>query len=120
MSLPPQTEQRRDLPPRLAPLENPLEWVSRYEEILVYNLQGYVLNSKQDLSLPRTMISRLSKGVLPPNTQIQKDALSALSKSATVFVNYIASKYVYFRIFLLCDRFVDDHVCYIGGFKFFN
>lgn len=47
---------------------------------------------KKDLSLPRTMISRLSKGVLPANTQIQKDALSALSKSATVFVNYIASK----------------------------
>lgn len=45
------------------------------------------------------MISRLSKGVLPPNTQIQKDALSALSKSATVFVNYIASKYVCFRFF---------------------
>lgn len=38
------------------------------------------------------MISRLSKGVLPANTQIQKDALSALSKSATVFVNYLASK----------------------------
>ncbi|KAF1357026.1 histone-fold-containing protein [Delphinella strobiligena] len=47
--------------------------------------------SVEDLSLPRTMISRLSKGVLPPNTQIQKDALSALSKSATVFVNYISS-----------------------------
>lgn len=47
--------------------------------------------SLQDLSLPRTMISRLAKGVLPSNTQIQKDALSALSKSATVFVNFIAT-----------------------------
>ncbi|KAK5152544.1 hypothetical protein LTR04_006418 [Oleoguttula sp. CCFEE 6159] len=37
------------------------------------------------------MIQRLSKGVLPPNTSIQKDALLALSKSATVFVNYLSS-----------------------------
>ena len=40
------------------------------------------------------MIARLAKGVLPANTQIQKDALLALHKSATVFVSYIASKYV--------------------------
>lgn len=39
------------------------------------------------------MVARLSKGVLPANTSIQKDALLALHKSATVFVNYIASKY---------------------------
>ncbi|KAK5005069.1 hypothetical protein LTR39_006018, partial [Cryomyces antarcticus] len=47
--------------------------------------------SVEDLSLPRSMIQRLSKGVLPPNTSIQKDALLALSKSATVFVNYLSS-----------------------------
>ncbi|KAF1816958.1 histone-fold-containing protein [Eremomyces bilateralis CBS 781.70] len=47
--------------------------------------------SVEDLSLPKTMIQRLSKGVLPPNTQIQKDALLAISKSATVFVNYLAA-----------------------------
>lgn len=46
----------------------------------------------QDLSLPRTMIQRLAKGVLPANTSIQKDALLALSKSATVFVNFIANR----------------------------
>ena len=34
---------------------------------------------------------RLAKGVLPANTQIQKDALTALTKSATVFANYLAS-----------------------------
>ncbi|KAK6395215.1 hypothetical protein LTR65_000684 [Meristemomyces frigidus] len=44
-----------------------------------------------DLSLPKSMIARLAKGVLPANTQIQKDALLALHKSATVFVNFIAS-----------------------------
>ncbi|EGP91907.1 uncharacterized protein MYCGRDRAFT_29087, partial [Zymoseptoria tritici IPO323] len=45
----------------------------------------------QDLSLPKSMIARLAKGVLPANTQIHKDALLALHKSATVFVSYIAS-----------------------------
>ncbi|KAF2094856.1 histone-fold-containing protein, partial [Rhizodiscina lignyota] len=45
----------------------------------------------QDLSLPRTMVQRLAKGVLPANTQIQKDALLAMSKSATVFVNYLSA-----------------------------
>ncbi|WPG99714.1 DNA polymerase epsilon subunit D [Acrodontium crateriforme] len=47
--------------------------------------------SVEDLSLPKSMIQRLAKGVLPANTQIQKDALLALHKSATVFVSYIAS-----------------------------
>lgn len=46
--------------------------------------------SMQDLSLPRTMVQRLAKGVLPSNTQIQKDALTAMSKAATVFVNYLS------------------------------
>ncbi|TKA25727.1 hypothetical protein B0A50_05823 [Salinomyces thailandicus] len=47
--------------------------------------------SIEELSLPRSMIARLSKGVLPANTSIQKEALLALHKSATVFVNFIAS-----------------------------
>ncbi|KAL8929797.1 MAG: hypothetical protein Q9208_000941 [Pyrenodesmia sp. 3 TL-2023] len=38
------------------------------------------------------MVQRLAKGVLPPNTQIQKDAITAMSKGATVFVNHIADK----------------------------
>ncbi|KAL9018322.1 MAG: hypothetical protein Q9185_004355 [Variospora sp. 1 TL-2023] len=38
------------------------------------------------------MVQRLAKGVLPPNTQIQKDAITAMSKGATVFVSYIADK----------------------------
>ncbi|KAI4707803.1 hypothetical protein J4E89_007431 [Alternaria sp. Ai002NY15] len=45
----------------------------------------------EDLNLPKSIVQRLAKGVLPPNTQIQKDALLAMSKSATVFVNYITS-----------------------------
>ena len=40
--------------------------------------------------MPRTMVQRLAKGVLPPNTQVQKDAITAMSKGATVFINYIS------------------------------
>lgn len=54
------------------------------------------LTVSQDLSLPKTMVQRLAKGVLPANTQIQKDALLAISKSATVFVNYLSTQYVPF------------------------
>ncbi|CAL3971179.1 unnamed protein product, partial [Diplocarpon coronariae] len=44
-----------------------------------------------DLSMPKSIVTRLAKGVLPPNTQIQGNATIAISKSATVFVNYVAS-----------------------------
>lgn len=39
------------------------------------------------------MIQRLAKGVLPPNTQLSKDAVLAMQKGATVFVNHIAAAY---------------------------
>ncbi|ORY62080.1 histone-fold-containing protein [Pseudomassariella vexata] len=45
----------------------------------------------EDLNLPKSIITRLAKGVLPPNTQIQANAILAMSKSATVFVNYLAN-----------------------------
>ncbi|CVK83195.1 uncharacterized protein FMAN_00742 [Fusarium mangiferae] len=45
----------------------------------------------RDLTLPKSIITRLSKGVLPPNTQIQANAIMALSQSTTVFINYLAS-----------------------------
>ncbi|KAA8566914.1 hypothetical protein MFRU_007g00750 [Monilinia fructicola] len=47
--------------------------------------------SIEDLNLPRSIITRLAKSVLPPNTQIQGNAMLAMSKSATVFVNYLAT-----------------------------
>lgn len=47
--------------------------------------------SVEDLNLPKSIVQRLAKGVLPPNTQIHKDALLAMSKGATVFVNYLTS-----------------------------
>ncbi|KIW70504.1 hypothetical protein PV04_02766 [Phialophora macrospora] len=43
-----------------------------------------------DLLLPRSLISRLARGSLPPNTSLQKDALLALTRSATVFISYLA------------------------------
>ncbi|RGP60273.1 DNA polymerase epsilon subunit d [Fusarium sporotrichioides] len=49
----------------------------------------------EDLTLPKSIITRLSKGVLPPNTQIQANAIMALSQSTTVFINYLASQYVF-------------------------
>ncbi|RYP43288.1 hypothetical protein DL768_010001 [Monosporascus sp. mg162] len=45
----------------------------------------------EDLTLPKSIITRLAKGVLPPNTQIQTNAVLAMSKSATVFINHLAN-----------------------------
>ncbi|KAL3428039.1 CBF/NF-Y family transcription factor [Phlyctema vagabunda] len=45
----------------------------------------------EDLNLPKSIVTRLAKGVLPPNTQIQGNAMLAMSKSATVFVNNLAA-----------------------------
>ncbi|KAI0376253.1 histone-fold-containing protein [Hypomontagnella monticulosa] len=45
----------------------------------------------EDVTLPKSIITRLAKGVLPPNTQIQANAILAMSKSATVFINHLAN-----------------------------
>ncbi|TVY37435.1 DNA polymerase epsilon subunit D [Lachnellula occidentalis] len=37
----------------------------------------------EDLNLPKSIVTRLAKGVLPPNTQIQGNAMLAMTKSAT-------------------------------------
>ncbi|KAK9475030.1 histone-fold-containing protein, partial [Dipodascopsis tothii] len=44
-----------------------------------------------DYVLPRATVARLAKGTLPGSTQIQRDAIMALTKGATVFVNYLTS-----------------------------
>jgi hypothetical protein len=54
----------------------------------------------QDYLLPRSLTLRLAKAVLPPNTAIQKDAVLAIQKAATVFVSYLASQYVFLFSFL--------------------
>lgn len=48
----------------------------------------------EDLNLPKSVVTRLAKGALPANTQIQSNALLGLTKSATLFINYIASQSV--------------------------
>lgn len=50
----------------------------------------------EDLTLPKSIITRLAKGVLPANTQIQANAIMAMSKSTTVFISYLAAQYVFF------------------------
>ncbi|KAE8150074.1 histone-fold-containing protein [Aspergillus avenaceus] len=47
--------------------------------------------SIEDYLLPRSLTLRLAKSVLPPNTSIQKDAVLAIQKAATVFVSYLSS-----------------------------
>ncbi|KAL4865237.1 histone-fold-containing protein [Aspergillus spectabilis] len=47
--------------------------------------------SIEDYLLPRSQTIRLAKSVLPPNTSIQKDAVLAIQKAATVFVSYLSS-----------------------------
>ncbi|RKF60827.1 putative h2a domain containing protein [Erysiphe neolycopersici] len=46
----------------------------------------------EDLSLPKSIVIRLAKAALPANTQIQSNAMLGLTKSATLFINYIASQ----------------------------
>lgn len=45
----------------------------------------------EDLNLPKSIITRLAKGVLPPNTQIQANAILAMTKGATVFISHLAN-----------------------------
>ncbi|KAL4874824.1 histone-fold-containing protein, partial [Aspergillus karnatakaensis] len=47
--------------------------------------------SIEDYLLPRSQTIRLAKSVLPPNTSLQKDAVLAIQKAATVFVSYLSS-----------------------------
>lgn len=41
--------------------------------------------------MPKSMVQRIGKRALPPGSQIQKDAVTALSKSATLFINQLAA-----------------------------
>lgn len=53
-----------------------------------------ICDSIKDYLLPRSLTIRLAKSVLPPNTVIQKDAVLAIQKAATVFVSYLSSQCV--------------------------
>ncbi|KAF4255794.1 hypothetical protein CNMCM8714_004127 [Aspergillus fumigatus] len=63
---------------------SPVQNVQATEQQLKARAEG-------DYLLPRSLTLRLAKAVLPPNTAIQKDAVLAIQKAATVFVSYLAS-----------------------------
>lgn len=50
--------------------------------------------SIEDVTLPRSIITRLAKGMLPPNTQIQSNAVLGICKGATVFISHLANQWV--------------------------
>jgi len=41
--------------------------------------------------MPRMMTTRLAKGVMPSGTTVQKDAVTALTYGASIFLNHIAN-----------------------------
>ncbi|EMR08014.1 hypothetical protein PNEG_03456 [Pneumocystis murina B123] len=47
--------------------------------------------SIDDLNLPRSVVLRLAKKVLPEHTSIQKDAITALIRGSSVFINYLSA-----------------------------
>ncbi|GLA38306.1 hypothetical protein AnigIFM63309_005318 [Aspergillus niger] len=65
------------------------QMVEATEQQLKARAEGGV--SIEDYLLPRSLTLRLAKSVLPPNTSIQKDAVLAIQKAATVFVSYLSS-----------------------------
>ncbi|KAL2832151.1 histone-fold-containing protein [Aspergillus cavernicola] len=73
--------------PQMQPPANPHS-VQATEQQLKARAEGVSID---DYLLPRTLTLRLAKSVLPPNTSIQKDAVLAIQKAATVFVSYLSS-----------------------------
>ncbi|KAK2742598.1 hypothetical protein FQN57_005224 [Myotisia sp. PD_48] len=47
--------------------------------------------SVEDILLPRSVITRLAKEMLPSGTGVQRDAITAMVKAATVFASYLSS-----------------------------
>ncbi|KAF7594098.1 hypothetical protein BBP40_010096 [Aspergillus hancockii] len=70
---------------------HPQHPIQATEQQLKARAEGGV--SIEDYLLPRSLTLRLAKSVLPPNTSIQKDAVLAIQKAATVFVSYLSSQY---------------------------
>ncbi len=46
----------------------------------------------QTYALPKSIITRLAKGVLPANTQIQANAILAITKSTTLFISHLVDE----------------------------
>ncbi|KAI9041630.1 putative CBF/NF-Y family transcription factor [Aspergillus affinis] len=79
--------QSPDLPDQ-SPSQPAPQSVQATEQQLKARAEGV---SIEDYLLPRSLTLRLAKSVLPPNTSLQKDAVLAIQKAATVFVSYLSS-----------------------------
>ncbi|KAI9141662.1 histone-fold-containing protein, partial [Paraphysoderma sedebokerense] len=47
--------------------------------------------SIEDFQLPKAILTRIAKNVLPDNTNLQKEAKTALGNAATIFINYLTA-----------------------------
>ncbi|KAI9592243.1 histone-fold-containing protein [Syncephalis fuscata] len=48
-------------------------------------------SSIEDHDLPKAILQRIIKSVLPDGAAVQRDAKTALAKACTVFINYLAA-----------------------------
>lgn len=90
---PPRTRTKRRTPPQSKYAHSPPPKGSKARGGEAGEITVQTAKVIQDLTLPKSIITRLAKGVLPANTQIQANAILAMSKSATVFISYLASQY---------------------------
>ncbi|EYE91175.1 putative CBF/NF-Y family transcription factor [Aspergillus ruber CBS 135680] len=79
--------------PQATPSQSQPQSQPQHQQVTEQQLKSRAENGVkvEDYLLPRSLTARLAKSVLPPNTTIQKDALLAMQKAATVFVSYLSS-----------------------------
>ncbi|OJJ83520.1 putative CBF/NF-Y family transcription factor [Aspergillus glaucus CBS 516.65] len=80
--------------PQAKPSQSQPQSQPQHQQVTEQQLKSRAENgvNVEDYLLPRSLTARLAKSVLPPNTTIQKDALLAMQKAATVFVSYLSSQ----------------------------
>ena len=55
--------------------------------------QQQLTDAIDQYELPKSLVSKIAKSALPNHVKLQKDAVLALVKSSTVFVNYLGQKH---------------------------
>lgn len=75
----------------------PKGWRKTPEGFKPTNSSGAPLENRKrygldDLLLPRTLVQRIARDALPESTQLPKDGVTALQRSATVFVSYVSAE----------------------------
>ncbi|KAI0922372.1 hypothetical protein AcV7_005921 [Taiwanofungus camphoratus] len=53
--------------------------------------QEAVSEGIENFELPRTLVTKIARSVLPDNAKMQKEVVLALLKASTVFINYLAA-----------------------------